>query len=89
MHVSGTLLLTQEGRDGLQRQLQWVLMHPGSGPLGRACLCARGQSSSTSQLHGWQQGAGAHHHNCFIWQNCSHQVAIVTHSSIYKQIDRR
>lgn len=38
MHVSGTLLLTQEGREGLQRELWWILEHPGNWTL-RLCVC--------------------------------------------------
>ena len=38
MHVSGTLLLTQERREGSQRELQWVLEHQGSQTLG-LCVC--------------------------------------------------
>ena len=39
MHVSGTLLLTQEGREGSQRELQWVLERQGNQTLW-LCVCA-------------------------------------------------
>ena len=38
MHVSGTLLLTQEGREGSQRELQWVLERQGNQTLW-LCVC--------------------------------------------------
>ena len=38
MHVSGTLLLTQEGKEGSQRELQWVLECQGNQTLG-LCVC--------------------------------------------------
>ena len=38
MHVSGTLLLTQEGKEGSQRELQWVLERQGNQTLG-LCVC--------------------------------------------------
>ena len=39
MHVSGTLLLTQERREGSQRELQWVLERQGNQTLW-LCVCA-------------------------------------------------
>ena len=70
MHVSGTLLLTQEGREGSQRELQWVLEHQGSQTLGLCecvcvCVCVCVDTTAHPSCTGWQKGAGANHQNCF------------------------
>ena len=72
MHVSGTLLLTQEGREGLQRELQWVLKHPGNRTLRLrvcvrvcVCVCECVDTAAHPSCMGWQKGAGANHQNCF------------------------
>jgi hypothetical protein len=64
MHVSGTPLLTQEGRDCLKREVWWVLEHPGNWTLG-LCAYVRAWQAHPSCIS-WQKRAGAHHHDCFI-----------------------
>lgn len=68
MHVSGTLLLTQQGRDGLQRELRWVLEHPGNGTLG-PWACVRDSAAHPNCDAG--RWSWAHHHGCFIEENPS------------------
>ena len=74
MHVSGTLLLTQEGREGSQRELQWVLERQGNQTLWLCvcacvrvcvcmcvcvCVCVLVDTTAHHSCTGWQKGAGA------------------------------
>ena len=62
MHVSGTLLLTQEGREGSQRELQWVLERQGNQTLWLCvcvCVCVCVDTTAHHSCTGWQKGAGA------------------------------